>query len=341
MATKLVSVVTGGSNQHQTTSAEINGIATDFISQGVVGAVSNTSGVAPATGAFAVNAIGTPNMSVRVTNGVAYVTATPTGGTSQTFRVTMDATEDVTIAANATGGTRYDWIYIKLDADKLVNPAVDASDVATLTTSRSTSASTDNGTPPTYGYCIAVVTVANAASSITNSNITDSRTRTGVTNLSTSTSSNNVITAPMLSTSAIKLGYTERTSNFTDTTAGSWVDVTSLTVTVTVPAGGRDIKITAFASTLRATGAAGTFVSMSVREGSNVLGMGGFNQGGIAYNQPMNVVARVSAPSAGSHTYKVSIGQSAAGTITLGAAASGTASLYDAHTPAFILVELI
>lgn len=179
MANKICSVVTGGSNSHQTTSAEINGIATDFISPGVVGAVSNTSGVAPATGAFAVNAIGTPNMSVRVTNGVAYVTATPTGGTSQTFRVTMDATEDVTIAANATGGTRYDWIYIKLDADKLVNPAVDASDVATLTTSRSTSASTDNGTPPTYGYCIAVVTVANGASSITNGNISDSRVRTG------------------------------------------------------------------------------------------------------------------------------------------------------------------
>lgn len=183
MATKLVSVVTGGSNSHQTTSAEINGIATDFISQGVVGAVSNTSGVAPATGAFAVNAIGTPNMSVRVTNGVAYVTATPTGGTSQTFRVTMDATEDVTIAANATGGTRYDWIYIKLDADKLVNPAVDASDVVTLTTSRSTSASTDNGTPPTYGYNIAIVTVANGASSITNGNITDSRQQTGPNNI--------------------------------------------------------------------------------------------------------------------------------------------------------------
>lgn len=179
MATKLVSVLTGGSNNHETSSAEINGIATDFISEGVVGAISATSGVAPTTGAFAVNAIGTPTMDVRVTNGVAYVTATPTGGTSQTFRVNMDSTEDVTIAANATGGTRYDWVYIKLDADKLVNPAVDASDVATLTTSRSTSASTDNGTPPTYGYPVAIVTVANGASSITNANITDARIRTG------------------------------------------------------------------------------------------------------------------------------------------------------------------
>jgi len=36
MAIKLVSIVTGGSNNHETSSAEINGIATDFISQGVV-----------------------------------------------------------------------------------------------------------------------------------------------------------------------------------------------------------------------------------------------------------------------------------------------------------------
>lgn len=330
MATKLVSVVTGGSNSHQTTSAEINGIATDFISQGVVGAVSNTSGVAPATGAFAVNAIGTPNMSVRVTNGVAYVTATPTGGTSQTFRVTMDATEDVTIAANATGGTRYDWIYIKLDADKLVNPAVDASDVVTLTTSRSTSASTDNGTPPTYGYNIAIVTVSNGASSITNSNITDSRTRTGATTLTTSTASNNVVTAPMLSTSAITLGYTEVTSTFTHTAVSTITDVTSLSVTVTVPAGGRRCKITAFSPYMTSTGGAPNLQTLAIREGSTTL-----NQSELQltanYRGSMTTFYS-SVLTAGSHTYKVSISQNNVGTQTFYASAT---------QPAFILVEAI
>ena len=218
MATKLVSVVTGGSNSHQTSSAEINGIATDFISQGVVGAISATSGVAPTTGAFAVNQIGTPTMDVRVTNGVAYVTATPTGGSEQTFRVTMYDTEDVTIAANATGGTRYDWVYIKLDADKLVNPAVDASDVATLTTSRSTSASTDNGTPPTYGYAIAVVTVANGASSITNANITDSRQQTGP---------NNVLANTLRSNSNSHLALVPGTSKLVKTTVLRQDDTTN------------------------------------------------------------------------------------------------------------------
>jgi len=46
-------------------------------------------------------------------------------------------------------------------------------------TSRSTSATTDNGTPPTYGTLLAVVTVANGFSTITNSNIADKRVRTG------------------------------------------------------------------------------------------------------------------------------------------------------------------
>lgn len=174
--TLTVSILQGGVNSHETVSEEVNFHATDFFTEGVVGAITNTSGVAPATGAFAVNAQGTPDMTVAVTAGAAYVTATPTSGNSQLLRVKNSASENVTIAANSTGGTRYDWVYIKIDADKAKDPAVDASDVATLVTSRSTSATTDNGTPPTYGYPIAVVTVANGAVSITNGNIADART---------------------------------------------------------------------------------------------------------------------------------------------------------------------
>lgn len=181
MATKTVSILTGGSNNHTTSSEEINAIYTDLLVDGVVGAVANTSGVAPTTGAYAVNAQGTPNMTVRVTAGVAYVSGTPSGGNSQRVRVNMATYEDVTIAANSTGGTRYDHIYISLDAAKLANPAVAADDVATLVASRSTSSSSDTGTPPTYGYKIAVVTVANGAASISNANITDSRIQTGST----------------------------------------------------------------------------------------------------------------------------------------------------------------
>jgi len=179
------SILTGGVSNHETTSEEVNGVYTDFVNEGVVGTVGNSSGVAPATGAFAVNAQGTPAMAVDVSAGVAYVEGVPTSQNAQTFRIKNTATEAVSISANASGSTKYDWVYINLSAANLNAPNSAGDNVATLTTSRSTSASADNGTPPTYGYAIAVVTVANGASSITNGNIRDIRSQvtldTGVT----------------------------------------------------------------------------------------------------------------------------------------------------------------
>lgn len=168
----LTSIMTGGVNNHPTTSDEANAWSTDFISEGIVGSF---SGGPPLTGAFATTAQGTPDMTVAVATGVCYVQGTPTSQSSQTFRVKNTASSNVTIAANSSGSTKYDWVYIKLDATKLNGPSVAGDDAATLTTSRSTSQSSDDGTPPTYGYPIAVVTVANGATSITSGNIRDSR----------------------------------------------------------------------------------------------------------------------------------------------------------------------
>lgn len=173
------SILTGGSNSHQTTSEEANAFYTDFISEGVVGTLTNTSGVAPATGGFAVNAQGTPDATVAVSAGVAYVNGTPTSQNAQTFRVKNSASENVTISSNSSGSTKYDWVYIKLDATNLNTPNTAGDNVATLVTSRSSSATSDDGTPPTYGYPLAVVTVANGFSTISNSNIRDVRTQTG------------------------------------------------------------------------------------------------------------------------------------------------------------------
>lgn len=180
MATKTVSILPAGTNSHTETAENVGAVATDFISNGIVGTITSTSGVAPTTGGFAVNAQGTPDMTVAVTQGIAWVTGTPTAGNSQTFRLKMTASENVTISANSTGGTRYDYIYLKLDATKLANPNLAADDVFTLVVSRSTSNTTDDGTPPTYGYLIAKVTVANGASSIANANIADTRSRASV-----------------------------------------------------------------------------------------------------------------------------------------------------------------
>ena len=173
-------ILRGGTNNHETTSEEANAIATDFIAEGIVDAVGNTSGVAPMTGGFAVAAQGTPDMTVAVSSGVAYVEGTPSSQNAQVFRVKNSASENVTISANSSGSTKYDWLYISLNATNLNDPNSAADNVATLTTSRSSSASTDDGTPPTYGYPLAVITVANGATSITNSMIRDVRVQAAV-----------------------------------------------------------------------------------------------------------------------------------------------------------------
>jgi len=167
-------ILTGGSNNFQTTSEHLNSLATDMLSDGVVGAITNTSGVAPSTGSLACNAQGTPDMTVAVTAGKAYVTATPTSQGSQRLRVNI-AAQNATIAANSTGATRYDWIYVSISAANAATPNSSGTNVASIVVSRSTSATTDDGTPPTYGLLLAKVTVANGASSISNSSIADAR----------------------------------------------------------------------------------------------------------------------------------------------------------------------
>ena len=175
MANKYVSVIPSGTNNYLTPAEKFNQPITDHIGQGIVGLLGNTSGVAPSTGNFAVNAQGSPNMTVAVSSGSAYVVATPSGGNQQTFAVTSDASENVTISANSTGSTRYDFVYLVLDATKLTAPAVTGTDVASFTVQRSTTQYVDSNGAPANSLLLAEVTVANGAASISNSNISDRR----------------------------------------------------------------------------------------------------------------------------------------------------------------------
>lgn len=175
MATKTAAIIQSGTSNYLTPAESFNVVATDLIIQGVAGSAGSTSGVAPSTGSFAVNAQGSPNMTVAVSAGQAYVNATPTSGNAQSIRVKLASSENVTIAANATGSTRYDFVYIKVDADKLNNPAADGTDVVTLVTQRSTTTNSDSNGALANGLLIAVVTVTNGASSIANSDIADCR----------------------------------------------------------------------------------------------------------------------------------------------------------------------
>jgi hypothetical protein len=143
---------------------------------------------------------------------------------------------------------------------------------------------------------------------------------------------NNAIPANALATNAILLGRTSVTSgNINDTTTPGDYDVAGLSKTVTVPAGGRDIEIVAYIPSVYTSAAAGTDFQMKIKEGSTVLQ--------VAYlwvaagNKPnVGQVIYQGTVTAGSHTYKVSLSQNAAGTMTIANAAT---------YPMYISVKLI
>lgn len=175
MATKRTGILTAGTNLHATTSEEANQLATDFVTGGMVNAIGNTSGTAPMTGSFGVNAQGSPDMSVSVNQGTAYVSTTPTGQNTQLLRSTMPAAETVAIANNTSGVTKYDWLYIKHDPSNANNPDVNGTNVASFYVSRSSQNNSDDGTPPSYYELLSVLTVPNNATSITAAQIADRR----------------------------------------------------------------------------------------------------------------------------------------------------------------------
>lgn len=198
-ATIVTSIITGGVNNHSTIVEEANSYATDFIAQGVLGTITNTTGVAPTTGSFGVNQNTGSDMAISIlgtgstTNGqsVAYITASPTSQNIQVLRSRMAANSTAyTINSNSSGSTVYDWIYLKVNPTNANVPDAAADNVTAIFTSRSTSNTSDTGSPPTYGIPLAIVTVANGATSIVNANIKDTRVQvvfTGSGQLSTAT----------------------------------------------------------------------------------------------------------------------------------------------------------
>jgi hypothetical protein len=142
----------------------------------------------------------------------------------------------------------------------------------------------------------------------------------------------NAIAADKLATTAITLGYTQVTSNFA-TASTSPADVTSLTVTVTIPSGGRRIKITAFMGRVSASVAncSATANIYDVTAGAQLT------QSTCATNASGDSTTLCPmashAPAAGSRTYKVQFWNSGnAATVNTNASAT---------IPAFILVEAI
>lgn len=147
---------------------------------------------------------------------------------------------------------------------------------------------------------------------------------------------NNSISAAMLATAAITLGYTQITGNFT-TTSGTAVQVTGLTTTVTIPAGGRKVRITGYCGQAFDTGANGG-ESISIWDGTVGSGVqlnaaATFSSSRTANTSAPLIVSAIVTPSAGSKTYN--IGFSEVGGV-------GTATFQASATqPGYILVEVI
>ena len=131
------------------------------------------------------------------------------------------------------------------------------------------------------------------------------------------------------------LGYAQSTSTFSNTPgANTYVNVTNLSVTVTVPSGGRSLRITAFSPSIKCAADAGQTITWAIREGTTVLNRVVMQVNAVNYNLPACCIAYVAAPSAGSHTYVVSLATSQASK----AVATENVS---SSSPAYILVEQI
>lgn len=141
------------------------------------------------------------------------------------------------------------------------------------------------------------------------------------------------VTGSKLSTTAITLGYAETTITQGSITATE-IDLTNLSVAVTVPTGGRRVEISAHVWPSSTVG--GDNARTFIKEGATYLGFQTtyLPNSGLGYD---SLVLASFIPTAGAHTYKLSM-QRTAGSGTLTSNASAVSS---SGNVAFILVKLI
>jgi hypothetical protein len=138
----------------------------------------------------------------------------------------------------------------------------------------------------------------------------------------------NAITNTKLATTAIKLGYAQLTSNFTTTTNSL---ITGLSVAITMPAGGRSIKVTFF-SLAFSNAASPTNTDVTIEENGTEIARGRVTSGGANYASPGMVMAVRTPASGASVTYTARL-------YNIGG--STAQSQGSANSPQFILVEII
>jgi hypothetical protein len=273
---------------------------------GGVGALDPGHGVAISTD-LAVTANGTPNMSVNVAAGSAFIRGTQSA-LQGVYHAINDATVNLSISAADPTNARRDLIILQVRDAAYGGADNDARLVVVTGTPAASPADPSLAAYPN-ALVLARVTVAAADTSITSGEITDLRTR-------------------VIGRGGV-LGYAEVTTDQTGI-GTSETDLTGLTITVSVPAG-RRIKITGYAR-LRNGEASSNGALLYIDEGGTNLNfataaLNGTGSSGVS----ATVIAQaIVTPSTGSHTYKLQA-----------SFVAGSSNLMDigATQPAFILVE--
>lgn len=154
----------------------------------------------------------------------------------------------------------------------------------------------------THDFKLSGVGSGDKAVSLTGTEVLTNKTLTSPV-VNTPTFSNNAIPAAALATSAIMLGSAAASGQSGVT---SVTDVSSATVTITVPAGGRSIMVMALASASSSSSAGLTSFDIQAA-GSNMAG-GNFR---VTHNNATNSFTAmgfaIETPSAGSRTYKLRV----------------------------------
>lgn len=211
-----------------------------------------------------------------------------------------------------------------INAPTITNATISVDTITGFTTSNS---GTIYGIPVTLGVISSANTV-NGSSLVANSVPAASIVNASLTSTQIAT---NGVSAANLATNAITLGIGQITAAL-NTTSTSLVQATGLTVTVTIPSGGRRVKITAFAVIYNTTSGSGTNLTIwDGTVGSGTQLQGTFFTSAAANAQSAQTLIAVVSPAAGSKTYNVGYSASA-----------NTANINaSAIQPAFIIVEVI